>query len=258
MAKSIIDPSKRSRLYTGTLSVFIFLVAWEVSARTGLINVFYSSQPTLVIKTAFEIIGSGELSEHAYISLLEFILGFAAALIIGIPLGLIMGSFRNLRYILDPPIIALYTTPRLALLPILVLWLGIGMESKVAVVFIGAVIPIIVNTIAGIRESDTSLINAARSFCATQLDIFIRVLLPGSLPAVMSGIRLGLGRAVLGVVVGEMYVSTKGIGYQIINYGASIQVTHLMFYVALVSFFGFVTTTLVRGIENHLRRWKEV
>lgn len=257
MPKSFADTDRRTRMVVGATSVLIFLAAWEMLARSGLVNAYYTSRPSLVMQTGLEIIGRGELADHGYISLAEFFAGFLLALGVGIPLGLIMGSFRNLRYLLDPPMIALYTTPRLALLPILVLWLGVGMESKIAVVFIGAVIPILVNTIAGIREADLSLAQAARSFCATQTDIFIKVLLPGSLPAVMTGIRLGLGRAVLGVVVGEMYVSTKGIGYQIMSYGAAVRVTHLIFYVVLVSFFGFATTTLVRAIENHLRRWKK-
>lgn len=249
--------AKRSRLLIGTMSVVTFLVLWELAARWNLVNAYYASRPSLVFKTGVEIFSEGNFSAHAYVSLIEFSVGFIMALVVGIPLGMIMGSFRKIRYLLDPPIIALYTTPRLALLPILVLWLGIGMESKFAVVFIGAVIPIIVNTIAGIREADFFLIQAARSFCANQMDIFTKVLLPGSLPAVMSGIRLGLGRAVLGVVVGEMYVSTKGIGYQIMQYGAAVRINHLIFYVILVSFFGFTTTALVRSIENRLRRWKE-
>lgn len=234
-----------------------FLVLWEVAARWNWINAFYASRPSLVFTTGIKILGEGGFSTHAYVSLVEFFVGFAMALVVGIPLGLIMGSFRKIRFLLDPPLIALYTTPRLALLPILVLWLGIGMESKIAVVFIGAVIPIIVNTVAGIREAEFSLIQAARSFCATQLDIFTKVLLPGSLVAVMTGIRLGLGRAVLGVVVGEMYVSMKGIGYQIMQYGAAVRVDYLMFYVILVSLFGFATTSLVKSIENRLRKWKE-
>lgn len=249
--------TKKSRKLIGTLSVATFLVGWELAARWDLINAYYTSRPSLVFTTGIEILSGGNFSAHGYVSLIEFLAGFIMALVVGILLGMIMGTFRKIRYLLDPPIIALYTTPRLALLPILVLWLGIGMESKIAVVFIGAVIPIIINTMAGIREADFSLIQAARSFCARQRDIFTKVLLPGSLPAVMTGIRLGLGRAILGVVVGEMYASTKGIGYQIMHYGAAVRVDHLLFYVTLVSFFGFTTTTLVRNLENRLRRWRE-
>ena len=115
---------------------------------------------------------------------------------------------------------ALYIAPTLVLLPIMIVWLGIGMASKVAVVFLGAVFPIVVNTMAGMREADPRLIRAARSFGASQLDIFIRILVPGSLPAILIGIRLAIGRAVLGVVVGELFVSQAGIGYQFTIYGA--------------------------------------
>lgn len=253
----MVRNAKRSRLLIGALSVTTFLVGWELMAQWDLVNAYYTSRPSLVFTTGIEILSKGNFWDDASISLIEFSVGFTMALVVGIPLGMIMGSIRNIRYLLDPPIIALYTTPRLALLPILVLWLGIGMESKIAVVFIGAVIPIIINTIAGVREADFFLIQAARSFCASQKDIFVKVLLPGSLPAVMSGVRLGLGRAVLGVVVGEMYVSIKGIGYQIMHYGAAVRIDHLIFYVTLVSFFGFTTTALVKSVENRLRKWKE-
>jgi len=248
---------KKSRPFISTLSVILFLVLWELLPQWGFVDVSYISQPSRVFDAALEIIRKGEFSAHLYVSFIEFSVGFALALIIGIPLGMMIGVFRNLRYLFDPPIMAIWSTPRIALIPILIVWLGIGVESKIAVVFLGAVIPIIVNTVAGIRSSDFALTQAARSFCAKQRDIFIKVLLPDSLPAVMSGIRLGLGRAIVGMVVGEMYVSTMGVGHQIMRYGQAFRLDHLLVYLSLVSFFGFIMTTLVRNLEIRLRRWSE-
>ena len=161
----------------------------------------------------------------------------------GVPLGLLLGTFRHPALLLDPPIMAMYATPQLALLPIFVLWLGIGMSSKIAVVFLGASIPIIVNSMAGVRHVERSLVLAARSFCATRRDVFVKVILPASLPAVMIGIRLGLSRGVLGVVVAEMYVSQDGVGNQIMRLGSAFRVDRLLVYVLLVSTFGLGATT---------------
>jgi NitT/TauT family transport system permease protein len=246
-----------ARPLVSTLSVTLFLAVWELVPRLGLIEAFYISQPTLIFTAALEIFTGGEFFGHLSVSFVEFSVGFVLALAIGIFLGMIIGVFRKARHLLDPPIMALWSTPRLALIPIFIVWLGIGVESKIAVVFVGAVIPILVNTVVGIRETDFSLIQAARSFCARQRDIFIKVLLPACLPQMMAGIRLGVGRAIMGVVVGEMYVSLKGVGNQIIFYAEAFRLDHLLVYVSLVSFFGFATTTFFRNLETRLRRWRE-
>jgi ABC-type nitrate/sulfonate/bicarbonate transport system permease component len=151
---------------------------------------------------------------------------------------------------------ALYTAPRLTLLPILIVWLGIGIVSKIAVVFLGAVFPIIVNTIAGVREADPRLIQAARAFGANRLDVFIKVLVPGALPAILLGIRLGIGRGVLSVVVGEMFVSEAGIGHQIMTYGETMQVNRLLVYAFAITLFGCALTLAVRLLEDRVRSWR--
>lgn len=245
-----------ARPLTSVFSVALFLVVWEMAPRLGLIDVFYTSMPSRVLAAGLEQIASGELGEHVGISLVEFFWGFSMALGFGIPLGLMMGTMPNFRYLLDPVVTALYCLPRLAMLPVIIIWLGIGMESKVAIVLIGAVLPIVVNSMAGVREVDPVWIRAAQSFGAGRIAIFTKILLPGSLPAMLTGIRLGLGRGVLGVVIGEMYVSVSGIGHQIMSYGEAMRVDHLVFYALLVSLFGFVAVTLVGKLEERLQRWK--
>src|SRR5262245_30404579 len=244
----------RSRAFISAMSVALFVAAWEIAPRLGIADPFFTSQPSRVLVAAIDVARSGTLLRDTIVSLSEFVAGFALALAIGVPVGLLLGTFRTLRYLIDPPVMALYATPQLALLPILVVWLGIGMASKVAVVFIGAVIPIIVNTIAGVRQVERPLVLAARSFCATRRDIFVRVILPASLPAVMLGIRLGLSRAVLAVVVGEMYVSQEGIGNEIMRLGSAFRVDQLLVYVLLVSAFGLAATNVVRRLEERAAR----
>lgn len=243
----------RNRVLVGACSVASFLAIWELAPRLGLVDPAFTSQPSRIAVAGVAIVASGDLVGHVGVSLGELLLGMALAVAVGVPMGLSLGTFPRLRDYLDAPIMALYATPRLALLPILVVWLGIGIGSKVAVVFIGAVLPIMINTAAGPRGVDPSLTRAARSFGANQHDVFWKVLLPGSLVAVMSGIRLGLGRGILGVVVGEMYVSQRGVGNQIMQMGSAFRVDELLFYTLLVSGFGVVATTLMRKLEEHVQ-----
>jgi NitT/TauT family transport system permease protein len=239
----------RSRAFVSGASVVLFLVAWEIAPRLGLVDAFYTSQPSRVALAC-----GGTLGRDAVVSLSEFAGGVSLALAVGVPLGLMLGAFPILRDLLDPPVMAIYATPQLALLPIFVLWLGIGMASKIAVVFLGAVIPIVVNTMAGVRQVDRTLVVAARSFCATRRDVFVKVILPASLPAIMIGIRLGLSRAVLGVVVAEMYVSQEGVGNQIMRLGSAFRVDRLLVYVLIVSVFGLAATTAARQLEERVAR----
>jgi sulfonate transport system permease protein len=257
-----LSPSMRLRLdrYYGaavsTISVLAFLVLWEVAAGAGWINIRYTSQPSQVFHAALHIFQNDNFLFHAWISFAEFAVGFAAALVVGVPAGLMLGTSKRLRLFLEPPLMALYTAPRLALLPILIVWLGIGMMSKIAVVFLGAVFPILVNTTAGVRNADNRLIQAALAFGATRRDIFVKVLVPGSLPAILLGIRLGIGRGVLSVIVGEMFVSQAGMGYQLMSYGQGMQIDSLLVYAFAVSLFGYGLTVAVKMVEDHVRSWR--
>jgi len=239
-----------------TASVAAFLVVWQVAAARGWVNARYTSSPGQVFAAALDIARHDDFLHHAWISLSEFSFGMAAALGFGLPLGLALGTSRRLRLFVDPPMMALYTAPRLTLLPILIIWLGIGAASKVAIVFLGAVFPIIVNSMAGVREADPRLFQAARAFGASRVDTMIKVLGPGALPAILLGVRLAIGRGVLSVVVGEMFVSEAGIGHQIMNYGEAMQVGHLMVYAFAISLFGYALTILVGVIENRVRSWR--
>ena len=240
------------RVVISTLTVLAFLSIWEIAPRVGLVDPTFTSQPTRVIAAGLEIVSTGTFLHDVFVSLSEFAIGFALAIGIGVPLGLLLGRFPVLRYLLDPPIMAIYATPHLALLPIVVVWLGIGMQSKIAVVFVGAFIPILVNSMAGVRGVERSWVAAARSFCAGEWEVFTKVILPAALPSVVLGIRLGVSRAVLGVVVGEMYQSQAGIGNEIMRYGSEFRSDYLLFDVLVVSLFGFASASAIRALEQKL------
>lgn len=240
------------RTLVSSLAVVVFLTAWQLAPRTGAVDATFTSQPSRVIAAGWDIVRGGGFLNDVSVSLAEFAIGFGLAIAIGVPLGLLLGRFPILRHLLDPPIMAIYATPHLALLPIIVVWLGIGMQSKIAVAFVGGVIPILVNATAGVRGVERSWVIAARSFCASGWDVFVKVILPGALPGVILGIRLGLSRAVLGVVVGEMYQSQAGLGNKVMRYGSEFRTDYLLFYVLLISLFGLTATTAVRTLEEKL------
>ena len=240
------------RRLVSTLTVLTFLTIWEIAPRTGIVDGTYTSRPSRVIAAGLEIVRTEGFLHDVSVSISEFAIGFALAIAIGVPLGLLLGRFAVLRYLLDPPIMAIYATPHLALLPIVVVWLGIGMQSKIALVFIGAFIPILVNSMAGVRGVERPWVVAARSFCGGEWDIFTKIILPASLPSVILGIRLGVSRAVLGVVVGEMYQSQAGLGNEIMRYGSEFRTDYLLFDVLLVSLFGFSAAAAVRALEERL------
>ena len=238
------------------LAVLVFLAVWQVVPGLGWVNVQFTSQPSSVAVAAIEVFRTDDFLFHAGVSLTEFCLGFALALAVSIPLGALLGTSRYARYLIDPPLMALYMAPTLILLPIMVIWLGIGMASKVAVVFLGALFPIVVNTMAGMREANSKLIRTAQSFGANKLDIFIRILIPGSLPSIVMGMRLAVGRGVLGVVVGELYASEAGVGHQLVTYGSSMRIDRLLVYALVVSVFGYAVTSLVRALEVRVQSWR--
>jgi NitT/TauT family transport system permease protein len=167
-----------------------------------------------------------------------------------------MGWYSRVNAILEPFVSALYATPRIALLPLVVIWFGIGIASKVAIVFLGAIFPILVNTITGVRTIEADFIKVARSFGATDRQMFATVVLPSAVPMLLTGLRLGLGHALVGIVVGEMYGATQGLGYLIAVAGARFQTDRVMVGIILIAGLGVALTELLRAIERRFERWR--
>jgi ABC-type nitrate/sulfonate/bicarbonate transport system permease component len=238
------------------VAVLVFLALWQLAPAYGLVNGRLTSQPSGVLAAGFDAISNGSFWFHARVSLVEFVFGFALALLMSVPLGLLLATSRYARYLLEPPLMTLYMAPSMVLLPILVIGLGIGIASKVAVVFLGAIFPIVINTMAGVREADYRLVRVASSFGANKLDAFLRILIPGALPQILMGIRLAVGRGVLGVVVGELYVSEAGIGHQLSTYGNAMRIDLLLVYAVAICIFGYTMTSLVGYLETSVRTWR--
>lgn len=233
------------------------LLVWQVVALAGVVRAEYLPGPAAVAAAGLGMLQSGELWENAQPSLVEFAGGFALAIVVGVPLGLLMGWFRTARELCEPFVMMLNALPRVALIPVIAVWLGVGENSKAAVVFIGAVIPIVVNGIAGVREADGILVRAARSFGATDLQLFRKVLLPSAVPSLIAGLRLGVGHAVIGVVLAEMYAAVQGIGWLLQTYGADYEGAQLVFLVVVVALFGYLATAGLEALESRVRAGRE-
>jgi len=173
-----------------------------------------------------------------------------------LPLGIVVGWYRRLLLALDPLITGLYAMPRIALYPLIVIWFGIGSGSKIFVVFLSALLPILVNTIAGVRNIDADLLKAARAFCATDRQIFMTVALPSSVPFILTGVRQGVAHGLIGVIIAELSAGSEGIGYMIAYAGQMFATDTLMVGVLTTAAAGMLITWIAGRIQNHFERWR--
>ncbi len=238
------------------MSVLAFLAFWEAVVQFGLVNPLFVSSPSRIAAAGYELFASGTIWGDLAASGLEFCLGYGLAIAIGVPLGVLMGWYSRVNAVLDPFVSALYATPRIALLPLVMIWFGIGLMSRVAIVFLGAVFPILVNTITGMRTIDADFIKVARSFGASDRQLFLTVALPSSVPLLLAGLRLGLGHALIGIVVGEMFGATEGLGYLISVAGARFQTDKVMVGILIIAGAGMAMTQVLRAIERRFERWR--
>ena len=240
----------------GTFAVVLALVAWEAAYRLRLVDPLFISAPSRVSIAAVELFAAGGIWNDLRVSGVEFLVGFLLSVVVGIPMGLVMGWYRRLAYVLDPFVNALYATPGVALLPLVVIWLGIGIWSKIAIVFLGAVFPVLLSTYAGVRTTDARLLRGARSFGADDLQIFRTLVLPGSVPFIVTGLRLGVGRALIGVVVGELYAAQAGIGFLIAVAGNQFQTDKVFVGVFPIALAGVASMGALTRLERRFERWR--
>lgn len=247
--------SRHEHSILAAFGVITFLAIWELLPALGLVKPLFTSSPSRILTAARWLAGHG-LGNDILISATEFGIGFSLAVLVGVPLGVLLGWYRRWHALFDPLITMLYTTPRVALLPLLILWLGIGLASKIAVVFLGALFPILMNVIAGMQTIDETLLMCARSFGAKDLKIFTTLALPSSVPFTLTGLRIGVGRALVGVVVSEMVASTGGIGHMMSVAGSTFQTDKVFVGIILIAGFGYAMTTLLDRLERRFDYWR--
>ena len=247
---------KHEALILGGTAVLLALAGWQALWSAGRISPLFFTGPSAVVSRFVEEWTHGRLKEDLVYSGLNFVIGVGLAIAAGVTLGVIIGWYRKLAMLFEPFVNALYATPRVALVPLILIWFGIGMWSKVFIVFINAFFPVLINTIGGIRATDADLLRAARAFCASDWQIFKTVAIPGAVPFILTGVRQSVALGLIGVVVGEMFGGSQGIGYMV-NYGGQTFQTDTVFLgVAIIACSGIILTWLAERLERRFSRWR--
>ena len=261
------------RAILGTLVVVLFLIAWEgfergwwadllrpvlgASAERWQLKPIFISSPTLVAQAAWRMFFvTGEIWRDIGWSGLEYVVGLLLAIAIGIPLGLAAGWYRRLSYAVEPFLSALNATPQVAFLPLIVVWVGTGFATKVLIIFLLAVLPIAINAQAAVRTTDPRLVRVASSLGASDWRLFRTIILPSAVPFLLAGLRLAIGRGMIGIVVGEIYGSATGVGAMINQAGSRFQTDKVFVGVLTIVAAGVVLVAVVQRIERRVEVWR--
>ncbi len=248
--------TERERFILGMASVIFVLVAWELASRTGLVREIAISSPTGVAAAGWREVTSGSLWVNLVATLGVWAIGVFAACIVGIGIGLVAGWFARAGYIANPWLNVLDAIPTLALVPIFILWFGVGFAFKVFLVFLGALFFMAVNTMMGVKAIEGRYIDVATTFGASRFLLFRAVILPGSVPYIMTGLRQAVSRGFVAVVSAELISSSVGIGFMISIAGATLNTPRLMFGIILLAAFGIIVSDLVRRLEERFDTWR--
>jgi NitT/TauT family transport system permease protein len=245
------------RKILGAGSFILALAAWELGSDSGLLPVLFVSSPSQIIREAADQFQNPTFWSNLRISVIELVIGFAIGSAAGILLGLLAGWYRRLLYFIDPWLSFFYSLPRVALLPLIVLWLGLTIKSVILAVFMGAFFTVTITTISGVRTVDRRLLDVATSFRASQGRIFRTVVLPSTVPFILAGLRLGVGHALVGVFVGELFAANQaGLGYMILTAGQQFEPATLLFGVLIFTTMGLVFIETLRVLEGRFQRWR--
>lgn len=245
----------RQNYLAGTLSVAGGLLLWELVSRLLIANPLFLAAPSQIVMAIYSLTLTGEMGRHIAISSVEFALGYVIASVIGIGFGFGMASNARFKQALQPWISGLYATPTIALAPLFILWLGIGIWSKVLVVIFLVLFPVTINTEAGLRTTSDRLIEMLRSFGASRRQIFFKVSLPSALPFILAGLKLGIGRGLIGVVVAELFGSRAGLGRLISQSADSFNMPDLFAGVIVLAVAGIAMTAAFGWLEKKLVPW---
>lgn len=248
--------SRVSAVLLGGGFIVVVALLWQLAAVAGLINTFLTSSPELIWYSLVDQATSGLLVRSIGVSAVELVIGFGLAAVVGVVTGLVMGRYRYVEYAIEPYVWLLYSAPIIALFPLLVLLLGLGKPTVIAVTFLIAVVPVIVNSMQGVRNVDPNLVRAAKSFGAGEATLLRKVVLPASVPTIMAGLRLGVGRALVGVIIGEFFAGDGGIGFNISSFAGHLGTTDVLASVVVVIIAGVALNVLARRLEGLADSWR--
>jgi NitT/TauT family transport system permease protein len=238
------------------VSVAVFLTLWEITGR-GIDPVLFTT-PSAVAVAAVEMIRSGELWTYLYPSLVVLLYGFTLAVVFGIGIGLLLARYWVLDVALSVYITFLYSIPSVALVPLIVLWAGYEQTAKVIILFLFAFFPMVINTYQGVKAVDPKLIEVGRAFRCNEGQLWANIVIPASLPFIVTGLRLALGRGLIGMVLADLYTALSGIGYLIARTAATYQVNRMFVPIVTLGLLGVTLTALLRLAEKYVAPWTNV
>ncbi len=239
------------------IALLVFFLLWELLPASGVISKAYFAPPSEVFEALIRLIASGELWIHTSISLQRAITGFGLAAMIMIPLGFLMGWYKGFEEIADGLLQTLRQTSSLSLFPVFILFLGIGEISKIAVIFWGAQWPILLNTISGVKSVDPLLIKSARSMGSSAISLFRKVVIPSSLPSIITGLRLSATHSIIVLVAAEMIGAKSGLGYSVINWEYNFMIPEMYAAIVMLALLGLITNYSLVWLEKTTTKWKE-
>ncbi len=233
------------------VTVFWTFANWQVNSELFFVG------PWRVVTYTYGLFASGEIIDDLRISGIEFFLGYGVAAVTGVGLGMVFGISRVFREFFDPWLSALYATPSVALAPLIIIWFGVDLTAKIVIVLITAVVPIVLNTYTGVLSVGKEFQTLAHSFCIPRNEILYKILIPGSLPYIVTGLRLGISRGIVGVVVGEYFGAYAGLGYQLFKGLDTFNMPLMMSCAVMLAGAGVVLNQVILMVERRMAPWRD-
>lgn len=247
--------NRKQQWFLRALSVLTILAAWEIYGRN--VNPVIFTYPTAISEAFIDMMRDGTLLDAMKQSMVVLGIGSFVGAVAGIVIGLFAGRSDALTALIDIPVNALYATPSVALIPVIVVWFGFGATAKSIVVGLFVIFPVLINTMRGVREVDPELLEVAHSFCSNERKLWRDLLIPSALPYIMTGLRLAIGRGLVGVIVAEFFTAISGMGNLIVTNANNFQTARMFVPIVVIGIYGVVATALLEWIESRLARWHQ-
>jgi NitT/TauT family transport system permease protein len=252
--QGFVDKHRKALL--GALAIVLFFTAWQAVFLVVPLNPLFISTPILILQSFVGLLVSGDLIHDLAISAVPFAYGFGAAVVVGVTLGVVMGWRIRVGYALDPIMTIFYASPLVALTPLVIVFFGVGVSGKAIIIFLLSLFPFVFNAQAGVRAVDPLLINVVRSLGGSERDLYLKVIIPSVLPYIVAGARIAVGRGLIGVLVGEFFAASEGIGYAIARFGDLFALDKMFACILVVMVIAVIMTEGIRWAERAAFPWR--
>ncbi len=244
---------QKENMLLGLSGIIVVIILWQTVAAYKLIDPILLSSPIDVFNESISLFKTGEIYPDLIASISEFLIGFLLALFLGFIFGFILGWFKKTRAVFNPLLFGLYATPIIAILPLIILWFGFGLFAKVSIVFLSSFFPILISIMESAKNTDQNLLKLARSFKASEFNIITAIIIPNSIPGIVSGIKIAMPRGIIGMIIAEFFTGNAGLGYLISYYGSTFQTAKLLAIVILIAGASVVFTAVIDLLEKKVK-----